>query len=146
MKKNKFILKLIYIIVPALMLVMSSFSGCEKQNIQGTGAQENWIWSQDGVTVRLNLYQSESKFYSIVEEETTEHLNIFFQNDTWTYYKMVGDTMYVILENETFPTESDRYNKWLILQYNEQNFEMEYVGTLPTIPTAIIKYLFNHQN
>jgi hypothetical protein len=121
-------------------------SGTEQPNDDDIDVPEHWVWSQSGVTMKLDLYPLENKFYTTVEEESPNHLNIFFQNDTWIYYKMVGDIMYVRRENESFPTESAQYNKWLILQHNEQYFEMDYAGVLPAIPTSITHYLFSRQN
>jgi hypothetical protein len=137
--KRKFLL-----LIPALMLVMSSFSGCEQKSLENL--QEEWVWTQGNANVTLNLYPTESKFYSTVENINSSGVgNILFPNNTWVYYKMVGDTMYTRKENENFPDGNARYGKWLIHQHTEQYLEMEYAGTLPTIPT-ITNYLFNSQN
>jgi len=142
MKKIKF-LKLI---IPALFIAMASFSGCEKTNTVDNNSQETWVWSFDGLTT-LDLYSSENKYHTTVVGDFSDpsHIgdrDVLFANNTWTYYKMVGDTMYVRGENENFPPIGAQYGKWLIHQHTEQYLEMEYMGTLPAIP-IITDYLFN---
>jgi hypothetical protein len=140
--------RLAYLIIPVLSLVLAGFSGCEKSNMAVNDEQETWVWSMENLTVTLNLYPNENKYYTTVVGSIPENSgvrSILFSNNTWVYYKMAGDTMYIRRENENFPTSNDRYNKWLIHQYSEQHLEMEYAGTLPAIP-IITNYLFNFQN
>ncbi|MDR2823841.1 MAG: hypothetical protein LBB41_01415 [Prevotellaceae bacterium] len=139
--------KIIYIIIPALMLTMMGVGGCEKA--ETVNSNETWVWSmEDSLIVTLNLYPNEGKFYTRVVGNIPANSgikSIMFGDDVWSYYKMVGDIMYIRHENEEFPTQDDRYNKWLIRQHTEQYLEMEYAGTLPAIP-IITYYLFNSQN
>jgi hypothetical protein len=104
--------------------------------------QEKWVWIQGDKKVILDLHQTESKYYTTVEGENQF---ILFPDSMWTYYKIVNDTMYTRWENGEFPTGNDQFGKWIILQHTDQNFELVYVGTLPTIP-IIRNYLFNPLN
>jgi hypothetical protein len=115
-------------------------------NFNSSGTAKKWLWTMADLTVTLEFYPAEGKYYSTVDDNLPNGIHsILFQNDTWMYYKTEGNMMYIRGENEEFPNENDLYNKWFILQHTEEVLELEYAGYLPAVP-VISKYLFTAQN
>ncbi|MDR2927171.1 MAG: hypothetical protein LBV41_03050 [Cytophagaceae bacterium] len=143
-------MKAILKITAIILMFAGSFYSCdEKDYPNNTNAPERWVWTMEDLTVTLEFYPAENKFYTTVNGEIPLNSgihSILFANDAWMYYKMMNDTlMYVRGETGEFPTEDARHNKWLIHRHTEDILEIEYYGTLPAIP-IITRYLFNAQN
>ena len=121
-----------------LVAVFMVLSGCEKKK-----NFHKWecILPESIVTITLDMYDSDNKYYSYVSPQNSM---VLFQNEQWVYYKMAGDTLKVIKrgDNDTLPEITYSNDLWLIAKPSSSTMEMKFIGFLPTIPYQI-EYKFN---
>lgn len=129
------------IIIPALMLMIGlAFMACKETN-----DVKKWeCVVSDRCTIKLDMYESENKFYTTVSDTTRQF--ILFADNVWEYYQLDGNIMVITkMEGNTNEiSEANQLNRrWLIKKPSDNIMIMEYAGYLPTIGGLKRVYEFN---
>ncbi|HBN06600.1 MAG TPA: hypothetical protein DD434_12550 [Bacteroidales bacterium] len=119
-------------------LSIGSFYSCEEK-------EEPQQWEcklSNGVTITLDMYDSENKFYSKVSD-TTSSLDLMFGNNILVVYEMIGDTMVIVKSGDMVITPNSSSPRWIINKPSDDIMQMSYYGVHVMYANLITDYEFH---